>query len=167
MKTGLGYPADVRLSDGGLRPPCSPLGKELPTEVLTLRLNEHFVSTLDYPHTDGKWAALKKELAAMLVRCNSLKTTLLYWCPKGAEGVDIFVLCPDGKTFAVQTSISALLAHCTVATIAHIPRLFGFSSLERYVFVTVTLEQRGKRTNATLAILPRVRIVSAVDWLRV
>ena len=153
-------------SDVGVQLQCNSLGQVPTTEVLTLRLDEYFVSTLEYPNTVDKWPALQLELKVLQARCIQLKVTLLYRCPKNCKGVDFFVLFADGTIFAVQTSISALLDHSTVATIVDIPRLFGFTSLERYVFVTVTPEKGLKRKKATLDALPRVRIVSAEDWLK-
>ena len=153
-------------SDVGVQLQCNSLGQVPTTEVLTLRLDEYFVSTLEYPNTVDKWPALQLELKVLQARCIQLKVTLLYRCPKNCKGVDFFVLFSDGTIFAVQTSISALLDHSTVATIVDIPRLFGFTSLERYVFVTVTPEKGLKRKKATLDALPRVRIVSAEDWLK-
>ena len=133
--------------------------------MLRLRLDEYFISTLDFSNTDAKWAALTKELATKLARCNLLKVTLLYRCPKGGECLDFFVFCADGEIFAVQSSISALLDHSSVATIVDIPRLFGDILIERYVFVTVKPEQVVPRKEIALASLPHVRIVSADEWL--
>ena len=112
-------------------------------------------------------AALQQELQKLQARCIQLSVTLLYRCPKNCEGVDFFVFSADGKIFAIQTSLSALLVHSTIATIVGIPSLFGFTSLERYVFVTVTPEKGLERKKATLNALPRVRIVSADEWLGV
>jgi hypothetical protein len=156
-------------SDGGLQLSCRPLDTQLPIEMLTQRLNEYFVSTLDYPNSDEKWAALLEELQMFQERCSQLNVTLLYRCPKGCKGVDFFVFFADGTNIAVQTSISTLLGHSTSNTIVDIPRLFrGVDrgiSIARYVFITVKPEPGSTRTEAILSKLPHVRIVDANDWL--
>jgi hypothetical protein len=157
-------------SDGGLQLSCRPLDTQLPTEVVTLLLNEYFVSTLEYHNTGAKWVALLEELHCLEARCSKLKVNLLYRCPKNCKGVDFFVFA-DGKIFAVQTSISTLLGHSDVDTIVRLSEQFNGSgsgiSFERYVFITVTPELDKVRLATTLTSLPHVRTVSADEWLGV
>jgi hypothetical protein len=151
-------------SDGGVKILCNPLGEAPTTEVLMLQLNEYFISTLESPNTDAKWAALKKELAKMQTRCNELTQSLLYRCPKGCVDVDFFVLRHDGTCIAIQTSVSSLTDHSTASTLVGIPQRFGFP-IERYVYVTVKPEKHvGLARNSALA---NVRIVSADEWIGV
>jgi hypothetical protein len=151
-------------SDGGVKILCNPLGEAPTTEVLMLQLNEYFISTLESPNTDAKWAALKKELAKMQTRCNELTQSLLYRCPKGCVDVDFFVLRHDGTCIAIQTSISSLTDHSSASTLVGIPQRFGFP-IERYVYVTVKPEKHvGLARNSALA---NVRIVSADKWIGV
>ena len=149
-------------SEGGLLLPCSHLGQEGTTEVLELRLNEYFVSTLHFP----KQEALNAELAAIRERCRQLNISLLYRCPMGCADVDFFVLRADEKVFAIQTSISSLLEHSSVDTIANVPLRFGVT-VDRYVFVTVTPENGKVRHKTTLETLPNVRVLSAKELIGV
>ena len=157
-------------SDVGVQLQCNSLGQVPTTEVLTLRLDEYFVSTLEYPNTVDKWPALQLELKVLQARCIQLKVTLLYRCPKNCKGVDFFVFA-DGKIFAVQTSISTLLGHSDVDTLVRLSEQFNGSgsgiSFERYVFITVTPELDKVRLATTLTSLPHVRTVSADEWLGV
>jgi hypothetical protein len=155
-------------SNDGVPLPCNPLGAST-TEVLTLKLDEYFISTLVYHHT--KQIEVNAELSTMMARCTKLKLTLLYRCPKGCVGVDFFVLKGDGSRIAIQTSISALLDHSTVEKIADIPSQFGASARQmrswRYVYVTATPEKGKDRDPTTLTKLKTssVCIVSADEWI--
>jgi hypothetical protein len=175
-------------SDDGLLLPCSRLGELPTTEALDLRLSEYVVSTFydsrlgELPTTealdlrlneyvvstfyDSKQSALNAELAAFRERCLKLKISLLYRCPNGCADVDFFVLRADGSVFAIQTSISALLDHGAVDTIAdtiaNVPSRFGVT-IERYIFVTATPVTEQLRNHNTLTKLTSLRMVSSKE----
>lgn len=150
-------------SDDGVKLECNSLGEEPTTEPLRIRLNEYFISTLNY--SVDKQTELNVEIAKLLERCRKLGISLLYRCPPRCADVDFFVLRNNGTSIAFQTSISALLDHSSVHTIAAIQERFNVS-IERYVFVTVKPEhsQKRKKTPRTLA---TVRIVDANKWIGV
>jgi hypothetical protein len=121
---------DVFLARGfgetGVTLQCQVLGSETPVELLTLKLDEYFISSLAYPNTAQKQGTVNQQMAHLLRRCQRLRVTCLYRCPTGSTGVDFFVLRNDGTSNAIQTSLSSLTAHSSADGIVDIARRYGF-----------------------------------------
>ena len=160
------YVWDVLLARGfcdELRLPCVSFGKITTTEVLLLRFNEYFISNHHYPSAKTEtFTKMVKELQELSERCKSLELCILYRCPKNCADVDFFIILPNGRFYAIQTSISTLTIHGT-STIITIAEKFNIN-LDRYLFVTMKpIQHKGLAKNQLLSAM--VRIVSAEDWI--
>ena len=111
-------------SSSGVVLDCRELGADAPIETITLRLNEYYVSSLEYPSTPKLHALVNAEIATLLARCKALSLVILYRCPVGCRDVDFFVLYSNGTATAIQTSISSLTAHGSSSLIRGIPKQF-------------------------------------------
>lgn len=150
------------LSDAGLQLDCQGLGTTPTTEVLKVRVDEYFISKANSKNQAG----VNAELSTLRGKCIEHRSSLLYRCPTDCACVDFFFDDTNGVVVAIQSSISALLEHSKVDTIADIPALFGVE-IFRYVFVTTKPDTNMSRHQIALTKLAYVRTASAEIFIGV